>query len=97
MPSAYVIANVRVTNPQQYEEYKRLSSSIAMKACGAEVCVRGGKTEVLEGDWTPDRLVVLKFASLEQAQAFYDSPEYEAAKQAREGAAEMRMVLVEGV
>ena len=95
MPSAYVLANVRVTNPQQYEEYKRLST-IAMQAHGAEVCARGGKTEVMEGDWTPDRVVLLKFPSAEKAKAFYDSPEYQAAKKAREGAAVMRMVLVEG-
>jgi uncharacterized protein (DUF1330 family) len=46
MSSAYIIANVTVTNPEQYEEYKKLSS-IAMQAHGAEVCVRGGKIEVL--------------------------------------------------
>jgi uncharacterized protein (DUF1330 family) len=91
-----VIANVRVTNPQQYEEYKRLST-IAMKAHGAEVCARGGQVEVVEGDWTPDRVVILKFASMDKAKAFYDSTEYQAAKKAREGAAVMRMVLVEGV
>ena len=51
MTSAYIIANVDVTNPTQYEEYKKLST-VAMKAHGAEVCVRGGKVEVLEGDWT---------------------------------------------
>jgi uncharacterized protein (DUF1330 family) len=96
LPSAYVLANVNVTNPQQYEEYKRLST-IAMKAHGAEVCVRGGKTEVLEGDWTPDRVVLLKFPSIEKAKAFYASPEYKAAIQARQGAALMRMVLIEGV
>jgi uncharacterized protein (DUF1330 family) len=96
MSSAYIIANVDVQNPQQYEEYKRLSS-IAMKASGAEVCVRGGKVEVLEGDWSPSRMVLLKFPSVEKARAFYDSVEYEAAKKAREGIAVMRMVLVEGV
>ena len=96
MPSAYVLANVTVTNPEQYEEYKKLST-IAMKACGAEVCVRGGATEVLEGDWSPNRVVLLKFPSVEQARAFYDSPEYQAAKKARQGAAVMRMVLIEGV
>ena len=48
MPSAYIIANVDVTNPEQYEEYKKLST-IAMKAHGAEVCIRGGKVEVLDG------------------------------------------------
>ena len=70
MASAYIIANVTVTNAEQYEEYKKLSS-IAMKAHGAEVCVRGGKVEVLEGDWSPARLVMLKFPSVAQARAFY--------------------------
>lgn len=96
MPSAYILANVRVTNPEQYEEYKKLST-IAMKAHGAEVCVRGGAVEVLEGDWTPDRVVLLKFPSMEQARAFYGTPEYKAAIQARQGAAVMRMVAIEGV
>ena len=95
MTSAYIIANVTVTNPAQYEEYKRLSS-IAMQAHGAEVCVRGGPIEVLEGDWTPSRLVLLKFPSMQQARAFNQSAEYSQARQARQGAAVMRMVLVEG-
>jgi uncharacterized protein (DUF1330 family) len=96
MPSAYIIANVDVTDPQQYEEYKRLSS-IAMKAHGAEVCIRGGKVQVLEGDWAPQRFVMLKFSSVEKAKAFYDSAEYGAARKARAGAAVMRMIVVEGV
>ena len=96
MPSAYIISNVTVTDPAQYEEYKRLSTK-AMQVHGAEVCVRGGKVEVLEGDWTPDRVVVLKFPSVEAAHAFADSVEYGAARRARQGAAVMRMVVVEGV
>jgi uncharacterized protein (DUF1330 family) len=96
MSSAYIIANVRITNPVQYEEYKKLSS-LAMQANGAEVCARGGASEVLEGDWQPDRLVVLKFAGMAKARAFYDSVEYSRARQAREGAAVMRMIVVEGV
>ena len=96
MPSAYIIANVDVTNPEQYEDYKKLST-IAMKAHGAEVCVRGGKVEVLEGDWGPSRIVMLKFPSVEQARAFYNSVEYGAARNARQGAAVMRMIVVEGV
>jgi uncharacterized protein (DUF1330 family) len=93
--SAYVIANIRITDAARYEEYKRLST-IAINAYGAQVCVRGGEVTVLEGDWQPDRVVVLKFASVERAKAFYDSPEYLAARQAREHAADMRMVVVAG-
>ena len=96
MPSAYIIANVTVTHPEQYEEYKKLST-IAMKAHGAEVCVRGGKVDVLEGDWAPSRLVMLKFPTVEKAMAFHDSVEYQAAIKAREGIAVMRMIVVEGV
>jgi uncharacterized protein (DUF1330 family) len=94
--SAYIIADVEVREAAAYEEYKRLSS-LAMKAHGAEVCVRGGQVEVLEGDWTPHRVVVLKFPSVAAARAFSDSAEYGAARQARQGIATMRMVLVEGV
>jgi len=96
MSSAYIIANVSVTNPQQYEEYKKWSSA-AMQAHGAEVCVRGGKIEVLEGDWSPERLVILKFPSVEAAHRFNASPEYGRARAARQGAAVMRMLVVEGV
>jgi uncharacterized protein (DUF1330 family) len=96
MSSGYILANVDVKHPGQYEEYKRLST-IAMKAHGAEVCVRGGKADVLEGGWTPNRLVLLKFPSVEQARKFYESTEYGAARKAREGIAVMSMVLVEGV
>ena len=93
--SAYVIADIDVTDAVQYEDYKRLSS-IAMQAGGAEVCVRGGAVEVLEGDWSPSRVVVLRFADMAAARAFYASTEYMAARQARAGAAVMRMVLVHG-
>jgi uncharacterized protein (DUF1330 family) len=96
MSGAYVIFSVSVFDPVQYEDYKKLST-LAMQAHGAEVCVRGGKIEVLEGDWQPERLVVLKFPSAAQARGFYDSAEYRRARDARAGAAVMRAVLVEGV
>jgi uncharacterized protein (DUF1330 family) len=96
MSCAYIIANVRVTNPEQYAEYRQWSSA-AFEAHQVEVLVRGGHFEVMEGDWVPDRLVLLRFPSVAAAQAFYDSPEYGKARVARENAAVMRMVVVEGV
>ena len=96
MPSGYIIMSVDVTNPAQYEEYKLLSTE-AMRVHGAEVCVRGGEVQVLEGDWNPGRTVVMKFPSFEAAKAFYHSPEYGKARAAREGAAIMRLVCVEGL
>lgn len=94
--SAYIIADVDVTDPQQYEDYKRWSSA-AIQAHGAEVLVRGGAVTVLEGNWQPSRIVVLRFASVQAAQAFYDSPEYRRAREARAGAAVMRMIAVQGM
>ncbi|WP_198969467.1 DUF1330 domain-containing protein [Xylophilus sp. ASV27] len=96
MSSGYIIAHVDVTNPAQYEDYKKWSSE-AIRMHGAEVCVRGGQVQVLEGDWSPARVVVLKFPSFEAAKAFSASPEYEKARASRQGAAVMRMIAVEGL
>ena len=93
--AAYIIADVDVTDPTQYAQYRTLSS-IAMQAYGAKPLVRGGAVEVLEGPWQPGRVVVLEFPDMDTARRFYDSPEYGAARQARESAALMRMILVQG-
>ncbi|WKB53995.1 DUF1330 domain-containing protein [Eleftheria terrae] len=94
--SAYIIVDVTVTNEEQYADYRKWST-LAIQAHEAEVLVRGGRIEVLEGAWQPTRIVVLKFPTADQARAFYDSQEYRRARTARENAADMRMVLVEGV
>ncbi|WP_298293355.1 DUF1330 domain-containing protein [Thiomonas sp.] len=94
--SAYILAQVDVTDPQQYEQYKTLSSQAIAKH-GAKVLIRGGQVDVLEGDWYPTRVVLLEFPDLAAAHAFYDSAEYLLARQARAGAAVMRMIAVQGV
>ncbi len=93
--SAYIIADVTVTNETQYAEYRQWSTA-AMQAHGAKVLVRGGDPQTLEGDWAPTRIVVLEFPDIDRARAFNDSPEYGRARAARQGAAIMRMVLVQG-
>ena len=93
--AAYIIARIRVTDPTQYEEYKKLSPPAAA-AFGGEFIVRGGETETLEGEDETRRLVVVRFDSMDDARAFYRSEQYQAAKAAREGAAEAQFVLVDG-
>ncbi len=93
---AYVIVEMHIRDLEQYKQYMA-EAPAAVKAAGGEYLVRGGRHEALEGDWNPARFVMLKFPSVEQARAFYNSVEYEAAKKAREGAAVMRMLVVEGV
>ena len=96
MPHAYLIADVTISNEAQMKVYREWSSR-AIKEHGAEVLVRGGRVEPLEGDWQPQRIVVLRFASLAAARAYYDSATYTQARQAREGAGSIRMIAVEGV
>jgi uncharacterized protein (DUF1330 family) len=93
---ALMIVDIEVTDPVRYEDYKRLASQ-AIAAHGGRYLVRGGASEVLDGDWTPRRLVVLEFDSVEQAKAWRSSPEYATAKKVREECARVNMVVVEGV
>ncbi len=94
--AAYIIAQVEVTDPDRFGEYAKLAP-IAAEKYGGRFLARGGETALLEGNWNPPRVVIVEFPSLEQAKRFYDSPEYQQAKQARSGAANMKMLAVEGV
>lgn len=93
---ALIIVDIEVTDPIRYEDYKRLASH-SIAAHGGRYLVRGGASEVLDGDWTPKRLVVLEFDSMEHAKAWRASAEYAAAKAVREHCARSNMVVVEGV
>lgn len=94
--AAYLLVEADVTDPARYENYKKLAPP-AIAKYGGRYLVRGGATEVLEGDWRPKRIVVLEFPSAEVARRFYDSPEYALARAERVGAAQMSFVLVEGL
>ena len=93
--SAYIIADVAVTNEAQMVAYREWSTR-AMKEFGAEVLVRGGAPAPLEGAWKPQRVVVLKFADRATAQAYYDSETYSQARKVREGAGSIDMIVVDG-
>jgi len=92
---AYLIAMVNVTDAQRYAQYAQRTPA-AIAKFGGRFIVRGGRSEVLEGQQRPGRVVVIEFPSFEKAQAFYHSPEYQEAKTFREGAAEASFILVDG-
>jgi uncharacterized protein (DUF1330 family) len=94
--AAYVIVETDITDPEQYERYKAASPA-AVAAGGGRFVARGGELDVLEGDWHPSRLVVLEFEDLAAARRWYDSEVYRDARRLREGAANLRMVAVQGV
>jgi len=94
--SAYIVVDCEVSDPVRYETYKKLAQSAIAKH-GGRYLVRGGEASVLEGGWQPRRIVVLEFPSTSAIRRFYSSPEYKAARAARDGAARMNMITVEGV
>ena len=93
---AYVVIDVEVTDPETYERYKPLAPPV-IAAYGGRYLARGGRTDVLEGDWAPTRAVILEFPSVEKARAWWESPEYAAAKALRQSSTRTRMVVVEGL
>ncbi|MBV8104212.1 MAG: DUF1330 domain-containing protein [Hyphomicrobiales bacterium] len=95
MPKGYIISRVDVTDPQAYARYAAEAMKV-IAAHGGKILARGGRCEALEGK-ARARNVVLEFDSYEAAHAEFYSAEYQAARALRQGAAEIEMVLVEGV
>jgi uncharacterized protein (DUF1330 family) len=94
--NAYLVADVEITDPAGFEEYRgAVPATIA--AYGGRYLVRGGETEVLEGDVDLHRVIVLEFPSMERLRAWYDSPEYRPLIALRERTARTTLWAVEGV
>ena len=94
--AAYVIADIEVTNPRAYEEYRpRVPATI--EKYGGKYVVRGATVETVEGTWIPKRLVVLEFPSMERAKEWYDSPEYGEIRGIRFRNANSNVVFVDGI
>ncbi len=94
--SAYVIVDVKVNDAERYENYKKMVPP-SLRAYGGKFLVRGGEFEVLEGDWQPNRIVILEFESVESARAWHDSPEYAEALALRMATTDSKLLIVDGV
>ncbi len=94
--AAYVIADIEVTDSAGFAEYQqKVPATIA--AYGGRYLVRGGSTEVLEGDWSPNRCVVLEFPDMAQLKTWYASPEYRPLIAIRERTTKSNLVIVQGM
>jgi uncharacterized protein (DUF1330 family) len=93
---AYVIVEIDILDPVGYEEYKNLASATVEKY-GGEYIVRGGRTEVLEGDWNPKRIVLLEFETAQRAKEWLNCEEYREPRKMRHRTAKTNMIVVEGV
>jgi uncharacterized protein (DUF1330 family) len=94
--SAYVIVEVSVHDHREYEEYKKLTPA-AIAAFNGRFIVRGGQAITLEGDWNPERIVVLEFPTVERANEWWNSELYIQAKEIRQRSATTKMIIVAGV
>lgn len=91
----YVIADVEVTNPEMFAEYRKLVSA-TVEQYGGKYLVRGGESVVVEGDWAPTRAVVIEFESFERAKEWYHSDDYAPALKMRLESANSSVIIVEG-
>ncbi len=94
--TAYIIARIDVTDPEQYKAYTAVTPEVVAKG-GGRFVARGGEVTTLEGPEESRRVVVVEFDSVEHAKAFYESDEYQAAKRLRDGAATGEFIVVDGV
>ena len=94
--AAYLIADIEVHDAIGYEEYRRLAGA-TLPPFGGRFLVRGGRSETIEGGWSPQRLVIIEFATTERARAWWASPEYRAARAIRQRTATTRMIIAEGI
>jgi uncharacterized protein (DUF1330 family) len=93
---AYVIADIEVTDSAGYQDYAQQAPPIIARH-GGRYLVRGGAVNMLEGEWSPRRLVILEFDSVEAAQRWHSSEDYAAPKALRQRTSRGNFVVVEGL
>lgn len=94
--TALLIAQLEIEDAEAFAPYREAVPAV-IERFGGRYLARGGAVEVLEGEWTVPRLVVIAFDSLERARAFYASPEYQEILPLRLAAAKGSVVIAEGV
>jgi len=93
---AYLISQIEVHDPVGYEQYRKLVPPSLAKY-GGKFIARGGRIDVLEGDWSPKRVVICEFESIERAREWYESEEYRPAMEIRQKTATAKIIVVDGL
>ena len=94
MSKGYWVANVDISNPDEYKKYAT-ANAVPFRKFGGKFLTRGGKSEMAEGKLR-SRVVVIEFPSFEAALACYRSPEYQKAMALRIGKSINDLVVIEG-
>ena len=95
--SAYMVIQATVTNPNQFAEYVELIPVMIEKYGGRYRVQGGGEVETLEGEWGYQALVIVEYPSMDQARTMWHSDEYKELKKLREGAADITVLLADGL
>jgi uncharacterized protein (DUF1330 family) len=93
--AAYLISDVIVRDAGAFQTYRTRAEEAIVKY-GGRYLARGGEVQALEGIWSPRNIVIVEFRSMEQARAWYTSPEYASALEMHDIALERNLILVDG-
>ena len=94
--AAFVILDLSIHDPKEIAEYQKLAPA-AIAAYNGKFVVRGGQLSTLEGEWSPERFVIIEFETVEKAKEWYHSEAYQKASIHRKNAADSKIIIVEGV
>jgi uncharacterized protein (DUF1330 family) len=92
---AYIIANIELHDAERYKDYIKHVPALIEKS-GGKYLVRGGRSQVLEGSWSPSGLIILEFPDREAALALYNHPEYQPYKNLRQSISTSSLIVVDG-
>jgi uncharacterized protein (DUF1330 family) len=94
--AAYLISDITVRDRAAFEVYRtRAANAIAIY--GGRYLARLGEVQVLEGSWNANMIVIVEFPNLEQARAWYRSPECAFALEMHDKALSRNRILMDGV
>ena len=94
--AAYILVDNRIIDQEDFNEYiEKIPQLVA--AYGGRFLARGGAIQVVEGDYTPERVVVIEFDSFDQAVTFVNSPEYAELSAIRNRSTKTSTIIVDGV
>ena len=95
--AAYLVVDTNITNPELYERYKLIAKPLVEKY-GGEYLARGGKLSVKEDTlWAPIRMVLVRFPSMQDAETFYQSDDYQDVLKISKQSADRTVIILEGI
>ena len=92
-----MIAQIRITDPDEYQTYLQGFMPIFERHGGTLLATSAKDIDVIEGDWALDRVVLMQFPDTAHARAWYNDPDYTALARHRHASARANLALVDGL